>query len=267
MINIKKLALLIVFIWPSVLLAETMEVTLLYVGPTDSQAWAGSQQGLDEANLQGQFLGQNYQIKSVTMKELQDLPASNMTAILVDASKKNVLSLAQDAKYSQVPIFNLTSTDDALRSACVPNLFNILPSDQMDKDAIAQWQAKNPDIAVKAQAWHEDFVKFAASQLNKRFKRNHNVNMTDDAWAGWASVKMISDTVARTESIKSTSLLEHLKNDLSFDGQKGDTATFRETGQLRQIVLLVNDKNEIVAEAPLRGVKNGLDSLGKTTCQ
>ncbi len=136
----------------------------------------------------------------------------------------------------------------------------------MKQDAIAQWQAKNPDMLVEAQGWHEDFVKFAASQLNTRFTRNHQANMDDDAWAGWAAVKMLSDTVARTQSTDSAAILTFLKNDLSFDGQKGDTATFRETGQLRQIVLLIDEDNNIVAEAPLRGVKGGLDSLGMPGC-
>lgn len=91
--------------------------------------------------------------------------------------------------------------------------------------------------------------------------------MGDDAWAGWAAVKMLSDTVARTQNADSAAMLSYLRDDLSFDGQKGDSATFRDTGQLRQILLLVDDNNKIVAEAPLRGVKGGLDSLGLISCK
>ena len=77
---------------------------------------------------------------------------------------------------------------------------------------------------------------------------------------------MLSDTVARTQKTDAEAVLSYLKNDLAFDGQKGAGATFRDTGQLRQLVLLVeNDK--IVAEAPLRGVKGGLDSLGLSSCK
>jgi hypothetical protein len=32
-------------------------------------------------------------------------------------------------------------------------------------------------------------------------------------------------------------------------------------------VLLVDENNKIVAEAPLRGVKGGLDSLGLVSCK
>ena len=58
-----------------------------------------------------------------------------------------------------------------------------------------------------------------------------------------------------------------ISTDYIFDGQKGDNANFRESGQLRQILLLVDNDNKIVAEAPLRGFKGGLDSLGKVTCK
>jgi hypothetical protein len=62
-------------------------------------------------------------------------------------------------------------------------------------------------------------------------------------------------------------MLNYLKNELSFDGQKGSDMNFRITGQLRQLILLVeNDK--IVTEAPIRGVAKPptLDSLGILEC-
>jgi ABC transporter substrate binding protein (PQQ-dependent alcohol dehydrogenase system) len=136
----------------------------------------------------------------------------------------------------------------------------------MKQDALAQWLAKNPESKAHVQGWHEDFKKFAASQLNSRFKKAHGVVMDNDAWSGWAAVKLLSDTVARTQSTDATVMLNYLKNDIAFDGQKGAEATFRDTGQLRQLVLLVED-NKIVAEAPLRGVKGGLDSLGLKSCK
>ena len=61
--------------------------------------------------------------------------------------------------------------------------------------------------------------------------------------------------------------LSYLKNDLTFDGQKGSNMNFRENGQLRQLILLVeNDK--VIAEAPIRGVAKPptLDSIGILEC-
>ena len=91
--------------------------------------------------------------------------------------------------------------------------------------------------------------------------------MNDHSWAGWAAVKMTSDTVARTQITNSKEMLNYLKNELTFDGQKGSDMNFRITGQLRQLILLVeNDK--IVTEAPIRGVAKPptLDSLGILEC-
>lgn len=62
-------------------------------------------------------------------------------------------------------------------------------------------------------------------------------------------------------------MLHYLKTELSFDGQKGSNMTFRETGQLRQLLLIVED-NKIATEAPVRGVAKPptLDSLGTLNC-
>jgi hypothetical protein len=244
--------------------AEPLDIQLHYVGPTEGSAWAGLQQGLDEANLQGEFLGQKYSLVPIELKQLEQL--ESVTAVLMATDANDILELAEYKQFSHVPVININSGDDTLRAACLPNLLSISASDKMKQDALNQWLAKHPDSTAVAQGWHKDFVKFAASQLNKRYAKTHNgESMDDDAWAGWASVKLLSDTVARTQSADSAAMLNYLKNDIAFDGQKGVGSTFRDTGQLRQIVLIV-DNDKIVAEAPLRGTKGGLDSLGLASC-
>jgi hypothetical protein len=54
---------------------------------------------------------------------------------------------------------------------------------------------------------------------------------------------------------------------MEFDGQKGDYMTFRETGQLRQLLLVVVD-GKLAGEAPVRGVaeSDDLDSLDPLVC-
>jgi hypothetical protein len=252
---------------PTWLVAAPLEVTLYYVGNTETHSWAGVEQGQKEANLQGQFLGQNYIVKTLDEDAFSKADVSDATAILLTTSPSHMLAVAQDARFANTPIFNLNSDDDNLRQVCQPNLFNVPPSNLMKQDALAQWQAKKPDIAVTPRAWHETFKKFAAAQLNNRFRDTHDYEMDDDAWSGWAAVKMLSDSVARTQSTDASDMLYFLKNDLAFDGQKGNTATFRPTGQLTQIVLLIDENNKIAAEAPLRGVKGGLDSLGLLNCK
>lgn len=246
------------------LMAEVMGVPLHYVGPTEGSVWQGLQQGLDEANIQGEFLGQKYTLQVVTAEELMALDGA--TAILLATDDQHILAIAQSDKFAHVAVFNLISDADSLRSVCLDNLLNIPASNKMKQDALAQWLVKHPDSKAHVQGWHENFKKFAASQLNGRFKKSHGVIMDDAAWSGWAAVKLLSDTVARTQSVDAAVMLNYLKNDITFDGQKGAGATFRDTGQLRQLVLVVED-NKIVAEAPLRGVKGGLDSLGLKSCK
>jgi hypothetical protein len=246
------------------LMAQVQDVSLHYVGPTEGSVWQGVQQGLDEANIQGEFLGQKYTLQVVSMEELMAL--DDATAILLATDEQHILAVAQSEKFANVAVFNLISDSDALRAACLINLLSITASNKMKQDALAQWLAKNPESKAHVQGWHEDFVKFAASQLNSRFKKAHGVAMDNEAWSGWAAVKLLSDTVARTQSTDAAVTLNYLKNKIAFDGQKGAGATFRDTGQLRQLVLLVED-NKIVAEAPLRGVKGELDSLGLKSCK
>lgn len=244
--------------------AEVLDVKIYYVGPTEGTAWLGAQQGLDEANLQGEFLGQKYSLLPISVTALSKL--ESVTAVLMAAEDQQVLSIVRAKQFENTAIFNLTSDSDSLRSVCLSNLLNITASQKMKQDAMMQMKAKNPESMAQAQGWHKDFKKFAASQLNSRYTKAQGGAMDDDAWAGWAAVKMLSDTVARTQKTDAEAVLSYLKNDLAFDGQKGAGATFRDTGQLRQLVLLVeNDK--IVAEAPLRGVKGGLDSLGLSSCK
>jgi len=254
---------LIAFFCQSIL-ADVLNVRLQYVGPTEGSVWLGVQQGLKEANIQGEFLGQKYSLQVVTVDELEKL--DSVTAILLATDAQQVLAIAKSDKFSNVPVLNLTSDDDSLRSACLNNLLSITASKKMRKDALAQWLAKHPKSTAHVQGWHKDFKKFAASQLNIRFTKAQGVIMDNDSWAGWAAVKLISDTVARTQNTEPAAMLTYLKNDIAFDGQKGTGATFRNTGQLRQLLLIV-DNNKIVAEAPLRGVKGGLDSLGLKSCK
>ncbi len=244
--------------------AHALHVKIHYVGPTEGSAWLGVQQGLEEANLQGEFLGQEYTVVPISLEDAKTTHID--TAILMAASPEAILSMAKLPHLAEVAIINIQSTADSLREACMANLLSTAVSDKMLQDAQAQWLAKKPESAAHAQGWHHTFRKFAASQLNGRFQKAHNVAMDDAAWAGWAAMKVLSDTVARLNDSEASVVLPYLRSEIKFDGQKGAGSTFRDTGQLRQLVLLVDD-DKIVAEAPLRGVKGGLDSLGLVSCK
>ena len=71
--------------------------------------------------------------------------------------------------------------------------------------------------------------------------------MDSDAWAGWAALKMVSETVARTQSADPKQVMTYLREEMAFDGQKGIPHTFRNNGQLRQPLLIV-EAGKLVGE-------------------
>ena len=241
----------------------TRSVRLAFIGPADGEAWAGAQQGLVEANAQGKFLGLNFSL--LHFDDHRDLEPGSAAAVIVDVSALRAVKIAESLP--DTAVINTTAEDDELRDGCMANLLHTIPSLAMRDDAIQQWQRKSPQSMAAARAWHETFRKYAAAQLNKRYTERTARPMSDAAWAGWAAVRVVSDTAARQQSAEPTELLEALKGDLAFDGQKGMDLSFRDTGQLRQPLLLVED-GRIVGEAPVRGIVDpgNLDSLGLATC-
>lgn len=241
--------------------AHALDVSISFIGDPASQAYKGSKQGLDEANLQGEFLGQKYILTTTTLDELEQ--ASGAAFILTALNEADTRLVAE--RFPKTPIFNLTEKSDALRNACLPALFHVIPSEKMGADAIAQYQQKNPDAAVTAHAWNDKFRKYAAKQVNNRYKENMGEPMTDEAWTGWMALKIVADAVVRTNGVDAEKLTAFLHNDLLIDGSKGLKQTFRPNGQLRQMVMLAQD-GKVVGEAPVRGVSSDLDSLGSVEC-
>lgn len=242
-----------------------MDVKLVYIGSEGDAALLGARQGLDEANLQGQFLGQKYILEARTAAApVAELHGATAVLASLDAGAFQALAAALPG----VPLFNLRATDDALRAACIANALHVIPGDAMARDAVAQWRKVHPGAKVTAGAWHGEFIKFAGRDLNKRYRAATGKGMDDHAWAGWAAVKMTSDSVARLNSADPGTLLAFLRDDLRFDGQKGAEMSFRASGQLRQPMLLVED-GRLVGEAPVRGVAgpDDLDTLGNTACR
>jgi hypothetical protein len=245
------------------------EVRAVYVGAAEGSVWRGVLLGQHEANILGRFTGQTYAVQQIPPEELVGKELTPLPAVVLAATDAETLhKLSAMFAPADVAVFNLTRDDDALRQACLPNLLHTPPSARMKADAVAQWQKKHAGATVEAWAWHPDFVKYAARDLNKRFRELHHVPMDSDAWAGWTALKMVSETIARTQTTAPARILAYLRQNLEFDGQKGVQHTFRDTGQLRQPLLIVQD-GEVVGEAPVRGVADiaDLDSLGLVSCR
>jgi hypothetical protein len=245
--------------------AEPVHNKFAYAGDTKLSAYPGARQGLDEANLQGRFLNQSYELETISPDAVLTADYSSYIAVVAAVDHDTYLKLLD--KLPGMPVFNVTLEEDDLRAACLPNALHVIPSRQMKMDAVAQWRKQHPESSATAQTWHPEFVKFAARDLNKRYSKTHKMPMDDMAWAGWAAVKMSSDTVARENITQAAKLLDYLKTSLLFDGQMGIELNFRPTGQLRQPLLLI-ENGKIAGEAPVKGAAEPptLDSLGNVEC-
>ena len=230
------------------------------VAPASSPAMQGIQMGVDESNLQGEFLGVKLSLRHV---DADALPQAAV-AVIAD-SPGRIPSLASKARGKAV--FNVSDGSDGVRDACLANALHVAPSDRMKADAIRQWIERSPGATVTAAAWHGEAVKFAARDLNNRFERRFGAPMDDLAWAGWFAARAIGDTLMRNPGADPSTLLRLLHEADGLDGQKGDPHSFRASGQLRQPLVIVGPAGELLGEAPVRGAAGGLDSLGASPCE
>lgn len=245
--------------------ADAEEVEILFVGDQGRSAWEGASQGLIEANLQGKFLGKTFKLTQLPGAG-EILKESHPAAVVVAGDAATLRQVADTLP--GVPVFNVSLDDDEIRRQCGGNILHVLPSQAMKRDALSQWKTKHPESDARALAWHSSAKKYSGVQLNDRFTQSFGKPMDDEAWAGWAAVKMLSDTVVRTQSSDPGKLLDFLHNDLEFDGQKGADMSYRKNGQLRQPILIV-EGDKVVGEAPVAGVAQSiedLDSLGNVDC-
>ena len=235
------------------------EFELAYTGPADSSALDGLRLGVEESNLQGEFLGVSLVLKSDGRPMLE-------SAIAVFADRPGGIGRLAAAAEGR-PVFNLSDRSDELRSACLSNALHVIPSDAMLRDAVEQWRQARPNQPATAAAWHSSAVKFAARDLNRRFLERFGAPMDDLAWAGWFAARAVGDTLMRNPAAGPGELLESLKRADGLDGQKGDPHSFRASGQLRQGLVFVSPEGGLLGEAPVRGVPGGLESLGNSPCE
>ena len=223
-------------------LAYSKDLPLYFYGDMSSNEWHGAIQGLLEANVQGKFLQLNY--KLIHKTDLDDVKADKPYAVI---SSLSPVELRQALLANpQIPFLNVGSISEHFSSLCAPNLFHIRPHPSALDAAEAAWKPKDGS-GIKAVLWHRSFKKYAAAQLNKRYEKNTDRYMTSESWAGWASVKLFSDTLARNGLESEISAVHFLKNRLAFDGQKGKDLFFDDLNYLAQPLLLISG-DKIVGE-------------------
>jgi ABC transporter substrate binding protein (PQQ-dependent alcohol dehydrogenase system) len=117
-----------------------------------------------------------------------------------------------------------------------------------------------------ASAWHRTQEQWGATQIQRRFEKLANRQMTPRDYAAWAAMRSVAEAVTQTSSAETEIVREYLlSDDFNLAGFKGVPLTFRKwNGQLRQPVLIVAPRM-LVSVSPQEGFihpVSELDTLG-----
>lgn len=115
-------------------------------------------------------------------------------------------------------------------------------------------------------AWSPVIEQWGAAQLQSRFNKLAQRDMTENDYANWAAVRSIGEAVTRIKTADPSAVKDYLLSpDFELGGFKGAPLSYRSwNGQLRQSVQLVH-ANAVIANAPLEGflhARTELDTLG-----
>jgi ABC transporter substrate binding protein (PQQ-dependent alcohol dehydrogenase system) len=110
----------------------------------------GARLGIKDNNTTGRFTGHQYALKHVEIpvgddvdKAFKQLLNDGYQYIITDVQAATLQRLSKVANTDEVLLFNVSSTDQALRNvSCSANTFHIIPSDAMKADALAQFMLK-----------------------------------------------------------------------------------------------------------------------------
>ena len=74
--------------------AEVIAIDFVYIGKNDHPALLGVKQGIEESNLQGQFLNQKYSLDIIPNNDLDKYDYSKYIAVLTTLNSKQLKKLA-----------------------------------------------------------------------------------------------------------------------------------------------------------------------------
>lgn len=162
---------------------------------------------------------------------------------------------------SEVPVFTQAKKYDALIVADEDRDFSqyILYNTWLPRPVAGS-------AGLRPVVWSPVIEQWGAAQLQSRFGKLANREMTSKDYANWAAVRSIGEAVTRINSTDSQKVRAYvLSDDFELAGFKGASLSFRQwNGQLRQPIQLVH-ASAVVATAPIEGFLHPvteLDTLG-----
>ncbi len=123
-------------------------LSLLDIAPPDDGV-AGAKLAISDNNTTGRFVGQEFELETVSgttgealVAEVLKKTAEGAGFVITDASPKTVLALADALAGKPVQIFNAGAPDDNLREEdCRANVKHTIPTRSMFADALGQYLA------------------------------------------------------------------------------------------------------------------------------
>jgi ABC transporter substrate binding protein (PQQ-dependent alcohol dehydrogenase system) len=115
--------------------------------PAANDGQAGAEAGLDDNNVAGEFLGQNFSLAAHRLKPgenpaqaLAELEAKGAKFVLADLPAESLIKAADSAAGAKTLLFNIGAPDEFLREAdCRANVIHVAPSRAMLADGVAQY--------------------------------------------------------------------------------------------------------------------------------
>ncbi len=260
----KKIAglLIIILLTCTNVHAENQDIEILYFGTKEDTAFIGVGQGLEDGSIENQGISFRVKIESENYRPYKDLIPKVIFAATGSESIRLLSSLNPD-----IPIFNLIDDSVMIRELCLPNVFHIIPGEDMRYHAEKEWQTKYPEATLQAMAWHPDFNIGNASILNQKFLDKRKMTLTEQGWSGWAAAKIFIESLLALSKKQDMNLITYLKRNVFFNVYKGAPVSFRPDGQLRQTLLIIED-GRLKGEVPVGSSndKESLDKLGVLRC-
>ncbi|KQT85360.1 ABC transporter substrate-binding protein [Aurantimonas sp. Leaf443] len=182
---------------------RTLALSALDIPPEDI-GLAGASVGIADNNTTGAFLGQRFDLETVTLKPGEDVtaPARKMLEegthyIVTDLSAADTLAVADLAKDSNGLVLNAGALDDGLREEnCRANLLHTAPTYSMLTDGLAQYlmwkqwrnwalvEGEHPADQAFATALKNSAAKFGGTIVGEKvFKDEGGARATDSGQA------------------------------------------------------------------------------------
>ena len=139
---------------------------------------------MDESNHQGEFLGVRFTLTQTPGDSDSPMP-SDAVAVFADRPGRDSPN-SPPGPVRKARLSTSATVPTALRTACLANVLHVIPSNKHEGGCCgSQWRKAPEPNASKSSAagWHGKAVKFAARDLNQRYKKRFGTEMNSN-WLG-----------------------------------------------------------------------------------